>query len=108
MHKVRKLYQECYRLGNKIPKRDKFGLWAKVETTNVEILTLTIKSALQSKNEKLETLETARLQIEVLKQLIRLASEIKIITDKIYLDLQNQLQEISRMINGWLKHTKGT
>ncbi len=46
----------------------------------------------------------------MLKQLIRLEMELKIIDDKIYILWQENLQEISRMTTGWIKflQQKGT
>ncbi len=45
-----------------------------------------------------------RVKIETLKQLVRLQNELTIISDKTYLALQNQLQEISKMATGWQKY----
>ena len=32
--------------------------------------------------------------------------EINIISDKKYIELESQLQEISKMINGWIKYVR--
>ena len=89
-----------------MPKQDRFGLWAKIENLVLEILTALIESGWISRQQKLPLLETARLKIETAKHLIRVANECKIIDDPFYLELQNQLQEISKMANGWLRYTK--
>lgn len=45
----------------------------------------------------------ASLNIDLLKILIRLCKEVKVLDDKKYLKLQKKLQEIGKMLGGWLK-----
>jgi len=95
-----------YLIGNKLPKRDKLGLNSHIEKELLGIVSLLINASLESKIEKMITLKKARIQIETLKQLIRIEYEIKIISEKIYLRIQGDLQEISKMTNGWLKYAE--
>ncbi len=104
IHRIKQLYQEICRLGKKVSKRDRFGLYARVENVIIEILTLAVTAALQTKAEKILTIRTLRREIEVSKHLIRMAQEIGVIEEKTYLTLQSQLQEISRMASGWEKY----
>lgn len=98
------MHKEIYRLGNTIPKRDKFGIHLKIETTVLDAFTLAIKAAYQPKQEKLTTLERLRLKLEVSKQLIRTAYELHIFDEKAYIGSQERLQEISKMTNGWMRY----
>jgi len=68
------------------------------------VLTLAIEASLETKDRKLPLLKIARLKIEILKHLIRTANELKIFDDAVYLNLANDLQEISKMISGWLNY----
>ena len=43
-------------------------------------------------------------KIELLKRLIRIAGELNIIQNNKYLELESDLQEISKMTNGWIKY----
>ena len=92
-----------YQLGKKLPKRDKLGLWSKVETITLEALIHCLTAALQTGPEKSPTLRKVRIEIETLKQLIRLANELKIITDEAYLLIEIKLEKISKMATGWEK-----
>ena len=47
------------------------------------------------------------IKIDVLRVLIRLAKEIKALDNKKYLISQECLDEIGRMLGGWIKSTKG-
>lgn len=101
---MRKLYAYIYLIGNKLPKRDKLGLHSHIEKEFLKTLSSLIQASLESKNEKSIVLKKARIQIEILKQLIRTEYEIKIISEKIYFKIEENLQEISKMTNGWLKY----
>ena len=69
----------------------------------LNILSLAIESAFTSRTRKQKPLEKLRVHIEMLKHLIRTANEISVYSDKTYIHLQKQLQEISKMNAGWIK-----
>ena len=104
VHKITGLYKNIYRLGGKIPKRDKFGIHLKVENICLDILTIAIDAALAQKDKKRVLLHELRVRVETLKQLIRLMNELNIIEAKVYIFLEAQLQEISKMAAGWIKY----
>ena len=82
------------------------GIHNQIEKELLNILSFLINASLETKTEKILILKKARLQIETLKQLVRIEYEINIITEKIYLKIQENLQEISKMTNGWIKYTE--
>jgi len=104
VHAVRKLYKEVYLFGPKISKRDKLGIYSKIENSLIEILSLSIEAAYKSPPTKKPVLENIRIKIETLKQMTRTANEIGVIPEKQYLSWQLSLQEMSKMTNGWLKY----
>jgi len=90
----------------KIPKKDRFGIHLKIENICLEIISLIITAALESKINKLPILNSTRIKIEILKRLIRITHELNIIEKKKYIDLESDLQEISKMVAGWIKYFK--
>ncbi len=68
------------------------------------MIDLTITAAFESKSSKIPTLNIARTKTELLKQLIRITNDLKIIEFKKYISLESNLEEISKMINGWIKY----
>ena len=104
VHKITRFYKDVYALGNKISKRDKFGIYLKVENICLDIITISIDAALNQKDRKKPLLYTLHIKIETMKQLIRAMNELKIIEDNPYIVLEAQLQEISRMTTGWMKY----
>ena len=101
LHKLNEFYREIYVLGKRIPKRDKFGLYSRIENICLNILELVTTAMFETKTSKLSLLNNARIKIEVLKRLMRTANELKIIIDLHYINLEGRLQEISKMLNGW-------
>lgn len=106
VHRVCEFYKNLYLISPKIPKKDRFGIWLKIENLCLEIIDLVITASLEIKSDKLLLLNSARIKIEVLKRLIRIAYELNIIGNKNYINLESDLQEISKMINGWIKYLR--
>ncbi len=104
IHSLCELYKQIYLLTPKIQKRDRFGIYLKVELFCIELLNLLISAAFESRHLKINTLIDARVKIEVLKRFIRLLYELKIIELRKYTDFESRLQEISKMTNGWIRY----
>ena len=104
IHRLDELYKIVYLIGQKIPKRDRFGLHTKIESLCLDVLKRVITAAFEVKENKKSILSSARIEVEVLKRLIRTANELNVVQYKTYLDLEKRLQEISKMINGWIKY----
>lgn len=100
------MYKNIYQIVKKFPKSDKYNLGNELKSLNIQILELLIKAECAKKDWKQSIIEKASNKLGILKILVRLASDLKIIDQKQYLKLQEQLQEIGRMIGGWLKSLK--
>jgi len=105
-HKICEFYKKIYLLSSKIPKKDKFGIFLKIENLCLEIMNLVITASLEAKINKFPILNSARIKIEILKRLFRVACELNIIENKKYINLESDLQEISKMTNGWIRYLK--
>jgi hypothetical protein len=104
VHKVTQFYKNIYILGSKVSKRDKFGIYLKIENIAIDLIVMSIDAAFNQKENKKVILYKLRIKIETLKQLIRATNELKIVETPTYILLEEQLQEISRMTNGWIKY----
>ena len=98
------LYVLIYSTEKQIPKRDRFGIFLKIENVCLELFENTIAATFQQKYLKEGFLKNARTKIEVLKHLIRTSYELKIIHDEKYFQISSEIVEISKMINGWIKY----
>src|SRR3989338_2875589 len=104
VHRICELYKKFYLLSSKLPKKHKLGIFMKIENICLDVTQLIITAALESKNSKLPLLNTARIKIELMKKLIRITNELNIVPNSKYLELELDLQEISKMTNGWIKY----
>lgn len=107
VHKITEFYKMIYLLSAKIPKKDRFGIFLKIENLCLEILNSAIAAAVEIKINKLPLLKHARIKIEILKRLFRVVYDLKIIESKKYINIELDLQEISKMTNGWIKYLNG-
>lgn len=102
--KIYDLYKEFYLEINNLPKRSQ-TLSAKTENTITELLEIISKASFETLEEKVKSLKTASVKTDFLKVLFRLCYDTKIINQKKYIFFEDKLQEIGRMVGGWLKNT---
>lgn len=70
----------------------------------MELITQIIQAVFESKQNKLPILNKSRVDIELLKNLFRIIHYLNIIPAFKYIELESDLQEISKMTNGWIKY----
>jgi len=105
--KAADFYQELYLKIEKMPKKDKYILGEKLSLTTLDLMELLLMAGnSNNQKEKKSLLLKASIKLDLLKILIRLAEEIKAMPTKHYLSLQERLQEIGRMLGGWIKAIK--
>lgn len=103
MKKASLLYRELSEIRTKVPKQDRYTLWERCEKTNLDVLELMLLAAQRQKRDKYAALEMASAKLNVLRVLVRLAKDIKSIDTKRYIALEAQIDEIGRMLGGWMK-----
>ncbi len=86
------------------PKTKRYTLGQKLDNITLEIFEL-LFSVTNSGN-KTDTLYKISNKIDLLKILLRLARDTLALTNKNYLELQEVLQEIGKMLGGWIRATK--
>lgn len=106
LKKTYDLYKQFYTLRLSIPKQDRYVLWQKCENLLIEVLEGILFASQQSKIEKLPTLERTSAHLNFLRICIRLTKDIRAIDSKTYIVIEANLDEIGRMLGGWIKSTK--
>jgi len=99
-------YKKIYNISSRLPKKDKLGIFLKIENLCLATLTLILETALTTPINKRALLEKSRIKIEIIKRLLRISNELLIISQKQYINLISILQEMSKMTNGWIKSLK--
>jgi len=88
------------------PKKDRYSLGQNIENTTLEIFEYFFQITHLSGQEKLFLLQKTSNKLDILKILIRLAKDVQAIDNKKYLQLEQLLQEVGKMLGGWLKAAK--
>lgn len=102
-YKVYELYKLLHSYHNLIPKSERYTLWQRCEHTTLVLLEAVITAGHQQGYEKQSYLKVISEKLDLLKVLIRLAKEIRAINSAQYLEIQTIIQEIGKMIGGWIK-----
>lgn len=100
------LYKDFYTLRLSVPKQDRYTLWQKCESLLIDVLEGVLFASQQSKLEKLPTLEKTSVKLNFLRVCVRLMKDIKALDTKKYIIIEANLDEIGRMLGGWIKSTK--
>lgn len=75
----------------------------KCETVLLDLLEKIILVSNLSKQEKRPVLREASIKVDLLRVFFRLGKDLKIIENKKYIELENSITEIGRMVGGWIK-----
>ena len=105
IQKTYDFYKAFYATVRLFPNEEKYAIGGKIKNTILEILELLIEAGFR-KTEKIPLLEKASIKLDSLKIFIRLTYEIKLINQKKYIQLEEPLQEIGRMLGGWIRSCK--
>jgi hypothetical protein len=90
---------------NKFPRDQKFVLGDRIETKVLDVQEFCLR-AYYSRDKRGYLLE-ANLQLEVVRHLVRLANALKLFSNHTYGVLAEKMDEVGRMIGGWLKSVSG-
>lgn len=103
--KTYELYKTFYSFLPSFPKKERYTLGQRCEIVLLDILELIILASSISKQEKLPVLRKVSTKIDVLKVLFKLGNDLKIVDNKKYQILEQSLNEIGKMVGGWIKTT---
>jgi len=100
------LYKTFYSYRDSVTKQDRYTLWQRCESLILDVLENLLLASQLSKAEKLPVLEKVSLKLNFLRVFLRLCKEVKVIDGKKYIEWQETVDEIGRMLGGWIKSTK--
>lgn len=104
--KTFELYKLCYLFGKKIAKQDRFTIWLRCENLILDIVDCVLLAAQLPREKKLPELEKMSLKLNFLRVILRMTKEVKIIDTKRYSRMELIIDEIGRMLGGWIKSAK--
>lgn len=104
--RIYEFYKLLYSFRNNIKRQDRFTLWQKTENLTLEVIENILLAGSLTKSAKLPILEKASLNLNTLRVFIRLSKEVMLLDNQKYLILQENIDEIGRMLGGWIKSTR--
>jgi len=113
LHYELPIYKSCYDLLLEIflftknfSKDFKYTVGESIKKETVELLTLIFRA--NSRTDKHAVLQEAREHIEVIRLLIRLMKDLKQISLKNFVKINQKVEEVSKQLTGWQKAVKSS
>ncbi len=100
------LYKTFHGYRASIPKSDRYTIWQKSDDLILEILKEVLTASKLYKAEKLPALEKASVDLSLLRVFLRLMKEVRTIDNRKYTALEEAVDEIGRMLGGWIRSAK--
>lgn len=102
-----KLYDYYQKLNQAVtifPKIKRYTLGQKLDNTTLDIFEILF--SVPFSKDKFSTLQQISIKLDLLKMLLRLSRDSQALNNKTYQGLQSILQEIGKMLGGWMRATK--
>lgn len=100
------LYKTFYGYRTTVPKQDRYTIWQRCDTAMLDMIGGILQASQVTKHEKVAILEAVSVNLNLLRVLIRLAKDTRAIDTKKYIVMQEMIDEIGRMLGGWLRSSK--
>jgi hypothetical protein len=100
------LYKDFHLLREKISKQDRYTVFQRCENIILDLLERILEASQMNKKQKLPALEKASLKLNFLRVFLRLMKDIKSIDLKTYAVFEQSVDEIGRMLGGWIKSSR--
>lgn len=103
LRKTYELYGLFHEYRKVVPKSDRFTIYERSENAILDMLEYFLEASYGEKVRKVALLEKASVKLNTLRFFIRLMKETKTFDTKKYTQLQLIIDEIGRMIGGWIR-----
>ena len=100
------LYQAFHSYRDAVRKRDRHTIWERSENAILDVIEGILAASEAYRTEKLPILKGVSVKLNLLRVFFRLAKDAKVIDVKKYLVLEGMVDEIGRMLGGWMKSVK--
>ena len=101
-----KFYLDLHNYQKNISKIKRYTLWKKCENSSLKILEMLIQAGYLNQKNRSNQLIKISAQIDILRIFLRLALDTKVFNQKKHIEFLTSLDEIGRMLGGWLRSIK--
>lgn len=106
LNKMLEAYKKWQMCMISIPKIYRYSLGLRIDNLFLDVIENIILSLSSGKESKFDSLNYVSVKLDLLKFLLKISWEVKIVNDKKYIDLSLSVDEVGRMLGGWIKNTK--
>jgi hypothetical protein len=103
LNKSYELYKLFHEYRKIVPKQDRFTIYERSENIILGTIELLLEASYGNKEQKAVLLGKASVKLNILRFLIRLMKETKTFDLKKYATIEIIIDEIGRMIGGWIR-----
>ncbi|MFZ2664252.1 MAG: four helix bundle protein, partial [Patescibacteria group bacterium] len=89
-----------------IPKIYRYSLGLRIDNLFLDVVENMVLSLSLGKESRVDSLNYVSVKLDLLKFLLKISWELKIFDTKKYIDLSLSVDEVGRMLGGWIKNTK--
>lgn len=100
------LYKTLHEYRKLVPKQDRYTIYERIDTLTLDVIGGIIMASNQQKLAKVPTLELVSTKLNILRVLIRLLKDTNAIDMKKYLSFEASIDEIGRMLGGWIRSAR--
>ena len=106
IQKLVSVYKLWHEILPNFPKDSRYTLGQKIDSLFLEVIENIIKAGYSDKVEKQIFLKRSSVKLDLLKFFLQISWEIKSLDNKKYINLSEKLDEVGRMLGGWIKSLK--
>ena len=106
IQKLVQTYKLWHSFLSNFSKDSRYTIGTKIDSLFLETIELIIKASYSDKVEKLIALKNASTKLDLLKFFLQITWEIKSLDNKKYILLSEKLDEIGKMLGGWIRAIK--
>lgn len=106
LKKLNELYKVFLEIRKLVPKQDRHTIYERSERALLDTIELLFHAGYAKSSTKTVILEKASVKLNLLRFLIRTMKETKTLDTKKYIRIQELVDEIGRMLGGWIRSTQ--
>jgi len=106
IHKLIEVYKLWQEYLPHFPKTSRYTLGSKIDQLFIEMTELVYSASYMPTEKKLACSKKSSSKLDLLKFFLRISWEIKALDNKKYIALSERLDEIGKMLGGWIRQLK--
>ena len=106
IHRLIELYKIWHEYFPRFSKLFRYDLGSKIDILFIEIVENVFTAQHRTKEQKIIYLHKSSEKLDILKFFLQVAWEVKELDNKKYIILSEKLNEIGRMLGGWIKQSR--